>query len=223
MSMTPSVESVTPKSAVMQRLRDETAELHKQAETKPMQGALVRGMVTREQYGAWLGQMWAMHRELDAALRIAAPRAEAIRRVVTEEQYQEPYLRADLEFMGIDSGTIRPMSGTSAFIARVHEIGATNPLGVLGVHYVLEGSKNGNRFIVRAVRKALGLELGRGDRYLDTYGEAQPLKWGAFKEAMNRIAFTDAEIDGLVSAAKVGFEGVMALSDDVWAAVGMRR
>ncbi len=212
-----------PVSAVMQRLRDETAELHKQAETKPMQGALVRGMVTREQYGAWLGQMWAMHRELDGALRTAAAKSDPIRRVVTAEQYQEPYLREDLAFFGIDPATVNSTKGTAAFAARVHAIGAATPLDVLGVHYVLEGSKNGNRYIVRAVRKGLGLEAGRGDRYLDTYGEAQPAKWAAFKQAMNEIAFTDSEIDGLVSAAKVGFEGVMALSDDVWDAVGNRR
>lgn len=85
----------SPQSPVMLRLRDETTDLHKQAETKPFQLAFVRGQLTREQYIAWLGQMYVMHSELDAALKRAAEKSEPIRRVVTDEQYQSPYLRED--------------------------------------------------------------------------------------------------------------------------------
>ncbi|MGE3107981.1 MAG: biliverdin-producing heme oxygenase [Phycisphaerales bacterium] len=202
-------------SPVMSRLRDETAALHKLAETKPFQVAMVRGLISRDQYTRWLGQMWTMHRELDTALRSASERAEPIRQVVTPEQYQEPYLRQDLSHFGVAPETVAASPGTAAFIERVRAIAAASPLDTLGVHYVLEGSKNGNRFIVRAVRKSLGLTPGQGDRYLDTYGEAQPAKWAAFKTAMGRIPFTPREIDGLVAAAKAAFEGVIAMSDDM--------
>lgn len=204
---------VVPMSPVMQRLRDETADLHKQAETKPMQIALVRGLITREQYIDWLGQMFLMHRELDAALRRSAEAAEPIRRVVTEEQHQSGYLWEDLGFFGVKPESIVEKPGTAAFIARIREISTENPLNTLGIHYVLEGSKNGNRFIVRAVRKTLGLMPGKGDRYLDTYGEAQPVKWAAFKATMGEIPFTTREIDGLVTAAKAAFVGVMGMSE----------
>lgn len=205
----------SPQSPVMLRLRDETTDLHKQAETKPFQLAFVRGQLTREQYIAWLGQMYVMHRELDAALKRAAETSEPIRRVVTDEQYQSPYLREDLAFFGVDPATVKATRGTQAFIDRIHAVAAANPLDTLGLHYVLEGSKNGNRFIVRAVWKSLGLTPGQGDRYLNTYGDAQPAKWGAFKASMNQIPFTTAEIDRLVAAAKEAFTGVMWMSDDL--------
>jgi len=205
-------------NSVMLRLRNETAEQHKEAEHQPLQGALVRGEVTRAMYAMWLAQMLLVHRTLDAALHAAMMSAPEVNGVVTPEQFQELYLLEDLAFLGVDPTSVEPLPATQEFMGMIRATLAADPLMVLGIHYVLEGSKNGNKFIARAVRRSLGLEQGKGDRYLDSYGEQQTAIWGAFKRDMCLQTFTTAQVDGLVEAAKATFTGVMKLSQGVWAA-----
>jgi heme oxygenase len=77
------------------------------------------------------------------------------------------------------------------------------------MRYVLEGSNNGNRFIARAIRKALP---GAPTRYLDPYGENQRPLWARFKADMEAVGFTPAEQDQIVLAAQEMFAAVGALS-----------
>jgi len=207
--------AAAPSSVVMTRLREETAQMHKEAETRPFQLALMRGQVTREQYASWLSQMWIVHRALDAAMHAAAAQVREIRTIVTPEQYQEGYLAADLDYLGVNREQVKPLPATTEFVQMIGWIATDAPLLLLGIHYVLEGSKNGNKFIARAVRPALGLTKGTGDRYLDTYGEQQPALWAKFKADMGAIEFTSEQVDGLVAAAKETFKGVTQISEEL--------
>ncbi len=204
-----------PATGVMARLKTETWPQHQAAETSDFQRRLAKGEVDVEGYGQWLGQMLLVHRALETRLRDAAARDPRIARVVTEEQYQEPYLLADLQHFGVDTKALTPLPGTRGLIDR---LASASPLEILGMHYVLEGSNNGNRFIVRAVRKALDLSEGHGDRYLDPYGESQREKWAAFKREMDAATWSAGEADALVAAAKAMFSGIGAISADLHAA-----
>ena len=199
-------------ASVMERLKGETAERHKAAESREFQRRLVKGEVDAVGYARWLGQMLLVHRALEAHLRAAAARDPRIAAVVTSDQYQEPYLLADLDHFGVNAGSVVPTAGTRALLERIDR---APPVDVLGMHYVLEGSHNGNRFIARALRKALGLIPGTGDRYLDPYGESQREKWAAFKRSMDGATWTAEEGDALVAAAQVMFDGIGAVSDDL--------
>lgn len=86
------------------------------------------------------------------------------------------------------------------------------------MHYVLEGSNNGNRFIAKAVRRALGLVEGAGDRYLDPYGDAQRGLWAHFKQRMDAAGWSGEEADAMVRAAQDTFDAVGALSEEIQAA-----
>ncbi len=68
-----------------------------------------------------------------------------------------------------------------------------DPLRLLGMHYVLEGSNNGSRFIARHVGRAYQLSTGPGLRYLDPYGDRQRAYWMDFKNAMGKFQFTGAD------------------------------
>lgn len=206
--MTPSPESA------MQQLRDSTREEHNRAEHHEFQQALVKGDLTRDRYEAWLGQMYLIHDALEAALREAGRQDKAIERVIHEYQYQVPYLLEDLGFFGIDPASIEPQPASQRFASLV-ERGKQDPLLLLGLHYVLEGSNNGGRFIARHVSKAYDLEPGPGLRYLDPYGDQQRQYWMAFKDDMGSIEFTDAGTARLVDAAKQMYQTVAELSDDL--------
>lgn len=199
---------------VMDRLRTETRDLHDRAEGREFQGRLVKGAIDRDLYARWLGQMLLVHRALEAPLREAClgdPRFAAVQ----AEQYQEPYLLADLIYLGFDTATIEPLPATSRLIADIEKAAHDDPLQLLGFHYVMEGSNNGNRFIVRAIGPSLRIDRGSGARYLDPYGDEQPAKWKQFKQDMNAVGFERDQADRLVAAARRMFEGVAEISDEL--------
>jgi heme oxygenase len=112
---------------------------------------------------------------------------------------------------------VLPLPATAALIRDIDRAAVEQPLALLGYHYVLEGSKNGNRFIARQLVPALGLAPSRAVRYLDPFAEAQPAKWAAFKTDMTATGFTADQIDLLVAAARRMFEGIGELSDQLMA------
>jgi len=197
---------------VMERLRTETRDLHDRAEGREFQRRLVHGETGRDDYARWLGQMYLVHHALEVPLRRIAESDPSFR-AVRDEQFQEPYLLADLAALGVDPATVEPLPATRSIVDELGRVAAEDPLQLLGHHYVLEGSNNGNRFIVRVIAPALGLDRDSGARYLDPYGDQQPAKWRQFKQDMNEVGFTPEQIDRLVAAARRMFEAVGDISD----------
>ncbi len=213
-----SVESNQPRPVTM-RLKEETAEHHKAAERHEFQQALVRGGVSKEAYIDYLGQMLLLHAALESRLRAAAPRIPAIKRVVKDFQHQEPYLKRDLGFFGVDPATLTPSPQTKAFIATLDRVAAERPLALLGYHYVLEGSNNGSKYIAKAIRRTFSLSGQDGTAYLDPYGDEQMPRWQAFKADLEASGLSDSEGDVLVKAAAEMFEAIGRISEDLARAV----
>jgi len=207
--------TATTMETLSARLKSGTWDLHQKAESQPFQKSLVKGEVSRAGYAAWLGQMLLVHRVLESRLRELAERDGRVASVVTSEQHQEPYLVADLAALGADAAGAAALPATADLIRTIEEAAEREPIRLLGFHYVLEGSNNGNAFIARAIRSALGLEPGAGDRYLDPYGPRQREVWSAFKTQIDAQGFEDAEQRAMVEAARDMFEGVSAMSVDM--------
>ncbi len=199
---------------VMERLKVGTQDMHSLAEGRPFQRRMLKGGITRDEYTDWLGQMLLIHRALEKHL-FARLLGDPLFAAVREEQFQEPNLIADLAALGCDKDAVAPLPATAALIADIDRAAVEAPLALLGYHYVLEGSKNGNRFIARQLVPALGLAPRRADRYLDPFADAQPAKWAAFKATMTTIGFDANQIDTLVAAARRMFEGLGELSDQL--------
>ncbi|MFM9957088.1 MAG: biliverdin-producing heme oxygenase [Phycisphaerales bacterium] len=201
--------------SVMEVLKTSTQSMHDAAEGHAFQQSLVRGEVTREQYAVYLGQLLLVHRALEGELRRHAVALPAIARVVKPEQYQEPYLLEDLAFYGLDVARIVPLASTMALVDEIMSASGRDPLSLLGYHYVMEGSNNGNKFIARAVAKSFGISGHAGLRYLDPYGDQQRVLWTAFKNNMNACGFSPAEMMTLAVAAQGMFRGIGAISAEM--------
>lgn len=201
---------------LMPRLKAETQQLHDAAEHHPFQRTMFKGRLPIDAYTAWLGQMYLVHRALETALLGARSRVPAIDAVVTDVQFQVPYLLEDLEHFGIDPASIEPEPSTTRLAEHLAAISKDQPLALLGHHYVLEGSNNGGKYIAMSLRKAYDLQPGNGDKYLDPYGPKQTEVWAAFKEAMTSQRFNADEQDQLVKAAGEMFDAVRQLADDLW-------
>ncbi len=209
------VTQTAHEASISGRLKSETSAAHAAAERHPLQQMLLRGELERPAYVTHLAQLLALHRALDAALvavRAAHPRVAAL---LPDWQLQAPYLEADLDHFGVDSNQVVATPATRRAIERIDEAAARGDLEILGMHYVLEGSKNGSRYIARGVRRSLGLEGTDGTLYLEPYGEEQPARWAAFKTELDRLAFEAADRDRIVAAAHWMFETIGEIGTDV--------
>lgn len=199
---------------VMDRLKRETADLHTAAERHPFQASMIRGLLDREGYAAYLEQILHVHRTLED--RLASLRADArVAGVATDCRFRAGVIADDLAVLG---GSGMEASATPGTARLIETIDAAGVPGLLGMLYVLEGSTNGGRFIARAVGKSLGLGPGPGLRYLDPYGDEQQARWGSFKEDFRTAAFTQDEQDRAVEGAKAMFRGLIEVFDDLAAA-----
>ena len=198
---------------VTNRLKRETWDLHERAEGHPVQKTLIRGHLPREVFAAHLGQLLLVHRALESRLRELRENDPRVAAIVSDEQFQVPYLLEDLAVYGVEAGSIEAGTEIRGLIAK---IGSAPPLGLLGMHYVLEGSNNGNRFIARAVAQAYGVTPGApGLRYLDPYGDRQRELWGAFKTATDGAGFSEDESDQMLEGARTMYTVLIASFDEL--------
>lgn len=200
---------------IMDRLRAETLAHHQRAESHPWQRAMAKGRLTQKQYAMWLGQMLHVHNALESALAHASRTNLHISGVVDPVQFQVPHVNDDLTYYGGDplTGTLLP--SVTAAVDTINRTAAANTTALLGLHYVIEGSKNGGRFIVRALRRAYNLAPGRGDRSMDPYGEQQPAIWAKFKTDMNARGFDTPTCDTIIASAGDMFDAFYAVSEDL--------
>lgn len=216
--MHPHGSAASDPNSIMTALRTTTASLHAEAEGGAVQQAMVRGELPLSDYTAYLTQMLHVHRILEAALRRVRPHVPQILAVVDDEQFQEDNLLADLDTFGAFEDETPALPAVLRYRRSVCWLESHRPLTLLGQHYVLEGSKNGAKFIAKAVRAAYALTPGVGDRFLDPYGDRQRVKWMQFKAAMDAATFTEAERGDVLTGAQEMFHTVIGLAADLSAA-----
>lgn len=202
-------------SDIMSRLRAETHAEHKLAEGSEFEQALVSGRVSRPTFIAYLQQRQLIHAALDPAVTALAVGQSRFDGLIPPELLQTANLAADLEFFGASNGATA-LPPTADFVKEIELLGENRCASLLGIYYVFEGSKNGARYIARAVQRSLALTPPDGLRYLDPHGPAQRDLWTAFKERMNAIEFTNVEQDLMVNAAKRAFVAVRAVDSAIW-------
>lgn len=199
----------------MATLKAATAEQHRHAERHEFQQMMVRGTLPREAYADWLGQMLHLHRGLEDHLDRLVASHPPVATVFDDDRRKVPLLLADLAFYQSD-GTGEALPATRRFLALLDTLAATTPLALLGALYVLEGSTNGARFIARRIREAYDLPPAGGAAFVDPYGEAQPSRWKAFKEAMEQLDLSEADTHVITAAAQETFNAVGALGSDLF-------
>lgn len=203
--------------SIMQALKESTQQLHDDTEHGSFNRDLVRGMVPLEFYVESLAQLFVVHRALESHLRRLRDEIPAFSTVLRDYQFQEPYLRNDLEFFGRDPEAVKALPATEEFVAAIERVAHSEPVGLLGMHYVFEGSNNGSKFISKALRRAYQLEGTGGLNYFDPYGDNQTEYWQAFKADMNKVGFSREEMFTIVSAATDTFRGMMKLHAALYA------
>ena len=206
-------------ATLSERIRSATMEHHKRAEHADFQQRLVAGKHGPAPYAAWLGQMLLVHGALERLDDRGVHAAGAATWPVELAHYKTDAIRADLATVGADAAALTPLPATRAFIEQLERwaADADDAWRLLGAWYVLEGSTNGGRYIARNVRRGAGLGEGAGTRYLDPYGEEQPLRWKAFKTALD-ASVPDTKAAHVLEGACATYEAVTAMGTELSAA-----
>jgi heme oxygenase len=205
-------------TGIMDRLREATSDLHAQAEGHPFQVSLVRGTVATDDYARWLAQMLLVHAALEGRLAELRSVRSEYAPVIRDDLFQADRLRADLLHHGVNPEALRPLPATAEFVSWIDRTARERPAALFGAYYVLEGSKNGNRFIAKALMRRTGGDgavPADGYGYLDPHGERQRPLWAEFRQTMNALSFTPEDADAMEDAARRTFTSVTRLSDDL--------
>ena len=199
--------------SIMGHLREATRELHKEAESRPLQRSMARGTLPRGAYAMYLGQLRHLHSALEEALDSAVSAQPALRDLHTDERRRVPDLDRDLAALGVEVSSVPVLPPTERFSARVRQTAAENPVALLGPLYVMEGSTNGGKFLARVLQRSLGLENGDGLAYMDPYGDDQPRMWSSFKQIADEVPLDAQQSEAVTEAAKLTFEAIAEISD----------
>ena len=194
------------------RLKNENWDLHQVAEHSEHAQSMIRGTISAPAFAKAIAQARACHADLDTACRAARAARADLAPLMADDLLQAPWYDADLAALG--PNTPDPAGPNTARAAAIIRDAASDPLEVLGLHYVRTGATNGNRFVARALRAA-GLP-GNAMRHLDPWGEAQRDKWAAFKQTLDALPLTPAQMDTVVAAARRMYVAVINLHGTQW-------
>lgn len=199
-------------ASLMARLREETRPNHTAAEQHPLQRDLVTGRLPRPVYGAYLARLHRVHEALERA--IVEAKDPRLASAATPDLFQTANIEADLAYYGAEPVELSASPAAASVVGAIDDAAGAEPVRLLGLFYVLEGSKNGSRFIAKAVRRAYGLDGTDGLRALDPHGDDQPALWGAFRARVDACEWTPEESDAVVDAAKAMFDAIVAIADE---------
>lgn len=198
----------------MDRLKAQTDEILRRGQQHPLQRVLVAGQISREQYVGYIRQLLLIHQPMERLLRTLRDRDRAASLIIREEQFLSPRILQDLTFLGSDGGA---MAGRAVrrCVDEMHLAAARVPRSTLGFLYVVEGSKNGARYVAPSVQRALNLLPGPGTSMFDPNGDEQFNKWMFFKNAMNTTPFSPEEVEAMIHGGRTMFEAFIAVSEEI--------
>lgn len=177
------------------RLKDDNWDLHQIAERGDGPAALMRGEGTKADYIKMLEQEYPWHVALDQAVCAARNADQRVADLIPESHLRALGIADDLAYFDSCPCDISPVPGTARFIDYI-EKAESDPMVILGLHYVRTGATNGNRFVAKKLRPMFELpETGEGTAYLDPWGEEQRSIWATFKAALGEVDFTKGEQD----------------------------
>ena len=212
MSATPAMPtSPQPATSMMARLRAETRDAHDLVEGLPYSESILDETVSRGRYIAQLHAWHAAHVALEGALE-ASPN-DRVRAVWDQTAPRAGWLAQDLE--ALDPQGLQAMDavqrGAYQWARAIEEVAASDPVGLLGHLYVLEGSSLGGMVLCKHLGAALELTPEAGLRYYTGYGRETAARWRVFKARMDEAVDTPEAQERVLDQARRAFEHIAGL------------
>jgi heme oxygenase (biliverdin-producing, ferredoxin) len=211
-------------SALPERLRRETHELHRSAERSRFMAALLRGRVSRPPYSALLRNLHAIYSALEPALE-RHRQHPWIAPVILPALWRSAALAADLaELHGAGwADALVVLPAAERYCARVRQLDAAQP-GLLLAHAYVRclGDLSGGQLLRRIVAESLQLTGGVGTAFYDFGAPSETLALArAFRSGLDEVSVDAPAADSLVAEAVLAFELHHGLFDELAVAFNM--
>ena len=184
---------------ILERLKTETAELHRETEEYSYGDLIMSGRLTRAQYGDLIDKNTAVHRHYEAILT----------QIEGLDALFEGRLSERMKLAALENDLATLEHPSRSLPAPVHQ--PTDLAEALGAMYVLEGSSLGGAMIARALSKIPEIANTGAFAFYTFYGAELGIQWKSFGQIGVNFVETHGQADRLVESAQRTFESVKSI------------
>ncbi len=203
-------------SGLAARLRNETAEDHRRAETSSFVIDLMDGALPVSDYARLAVQHHAIYGELERAA--AANEDPDLEPLLAPELTRLPALEADLRFLlGDDwAGSAEVLPATRAYVEHLAEV-CTASEGLVAHHYLRYlGDLSGGQLIRRVLDRVYGFADGQGTAFYRFEEIADPKEFkAAYRRHLDALDWSPERQQRVVDEVAAGFAATKAVFDDL--------
>lgn len=204
--------------ALMERLRSETRAHHDATEDLPFSRAIIAGTLSMAAYRAQMQALHEIYSGLESSL--AACEQSGVQSVWHDGLRKRDALERDLEYLdgvvgaqaNANTNVLPDLAArdrvTLEFVAAIENWALDDPIALLGVLYVFEGSMMGSMVLRKHLASSLELTPERGLAYHSVYGREIRRQWQSFRAAMDSAVPDEADRDRVVAAASETFDRI---------------
>ena len=182
-----------------QQLREAIQSSHADLESLPFAAAMARGKITRSEYRYALGQLYYVHQGAELEWK----RFPELNVIYSEKMDRTEDILNDLSALGAKK-LESPLPQVRDLVRFYQELSKRDPWTLLGVLYVLEGSRMGSIVLALPLSKALQVSKtpGNGLDYHLTGLEVRPHVWKNFREKFDNLPLTDSQSQEVIRTAE---------------------
>ncbi|NMG08356.1 heme oxygenase (biliverdin-producing) [Brasilonema sp. UFV-L1] len=195
-------------SNLAQKLRCGTQQAHTVAENVGFMKCFVKGVVDRNCFAKFLGNLYYVYSALEAALERHKDHS-VISAVYFRELNRKANLEKDLEFYyGQDwRGKIAPSKAAQIYIARIHQLSAKEPALLIGHAYTrYMGDLSGGQMLQKVAQSVLKLSGYEGTSFynFEQIPDKQAFK-DKYRQVLDSLSIDDTTADKIVAEANHAF------------------
>ena len=205
-------------SNLAEKLRCGTQQAHTAIENMGFMKCFVKGVVDRNCFAKFLGNLYYIYSELETALEHHKDHS-LISAVYFRELNRKAHLEKDLEFYYSHNwrGQITPAKATLAYVSRIRELSAKEPQLLIGHAYTrYMGDLSGGQMLQKVAQSVLKLSGYEGTSF---YNFEQIPDKKAFKDkyrqALDSLPINDATADRIVAEANHAFRLNMQVAKEL--------
>tara|TARA_B100001059_G_scaffold209031_1_gene221708 strand:- start:1098 stop:1766 length:669 start_codon:yes stop_codon:yes gene_type:complete len=168
---------------LMDRLKSETAAAHDRTEAIPFNECIIGRTMPQSRYAGQLECWGRVHHVLETSLD--ASQDPFIKMVWPGTAKRAPLISADLEWHGEADAPEESRIATTEMVQWVESVASDDPVKLLGILYVLEGSTLGGMILRKHLSELFDIDGEEGLAYYSVHGRDVMPNWKLFKARMN--------------------------------------
>jgi heme oxygenase (biliverdin-IX-beta and delta-forming) len=183
------------KKQFFQRVKAETADLHRQTESSRLSVALMSENLSEKSYVDYLLRMKEIVEYYEKEI------FEGLAGIIPDigQRRKLPMIKNDLAFFNIDTEKNKlnfslPPAGSDAML--------------LGYMYVLEGSSLGGAMIYKQVSRKINISEQQGGAYFTCYGSELSSKWKSFLDILGDHGLQEKNAQEIIAGARIAFQHI---------------